>query len=165
MYPREQKMLHQFHAVLCIHMHPNIYMHIMQKSRVVINYYVWQCYGVANAPYYYLLFMFCYLGLLQLIGLVLAIRTRKVKINILNDSKYVMAIIYVSSLVIVIMALVTFVPGTRLNLNEAFFSAGLLLSTSIFLSLTFIPKVLENIFALLDISILFHWLLTSYTVV
>ena len=39
------------------------------------------------------------------------------------------------------MMLVTFVSGNLQNLNEAFFSAGLLLSTFIFLGLTFIPKV------------------------
>ena len=71
----------------------------------------------------------------------LAIRTRKVKISILNDSKYITAIVYVSSLVLVVMMLVTFVSGNLQNLNEAFFSAGLLLSTYIFLGLTFIPKV------------------------
>ena len=71
----------------------------------------------------------------------LAIRTRKVKISILNDSKYITAIVYVSSLVLVVMMLVTFVSGNLQNLNEALFSAGLLLSTYIFLGLTFIPKV------------------------
>jgi gamma-aminobutyric acid type B receptor len=109
---------------------------------VTINYYAWQCYGGENkAPFYYLLFIFSYLGLLQLVGLVLAIGTRKVKISILNDSKYIAAIVYVSSLVVVVMMLVTFVSGNLQNLNEAFFSAGLLLSTYTFLGLTFIPKV------------------------
>ena len=107
-----------------------------------INYYAWQCYGGEDkAPFFYLLFIFSYIGLLQLVGLVLAIRTRKVKIAVLNDSKYITAIIYVSSLVVVVMMLVTFVSGNLQNLNEAFFSAGLLLSTFTFLGLTFIPKV------------------------
>jgi len=66
-----------------------------------------------------------------------------VKINILNDSKYIAAMIYVSSLVVVVMALVVFVSGIQLNTNEAFFSGGLLLSTFVFTGFTFIPKVLS----------------------
>ena len=59
-------------------------------------------------------------------------KNTKVNISILNDSKYITAIIYVSSLVVVVKILVTFVSGNLQNFNEAFFSGGLMLSTYIF---------------------------------
>ena len=81
------------------------------------------------------------MALLQLIGFILAVQTRKVKIKALNDSKYVAAIIYVTSIVLVVLVLVTFALSRFLTIAEVFFSGMLMLGTTAFLSLIFIPKV------------------------
>ena len=85
-----------------------------------------------------------YLALQQLVGFILAVQTRKVKIKALNDSKYVAAIIYVSSIVLVVLALVTFTLGDYVNLTEVFFSGGLIVGTTAFIGFSFIPKVIKS---------------------
>ena len=96
-----------------------------------------------------------YLGLLQVIGIILAIQTRKVKVKVLNDSKYIAALIYISSIVLIILVVISFTAVGYINVAEVFYSGGLLLATTAFLCLTFIPKMVslykdplgENIFS------------------
>ena len=85
--------------------------------------------------------MFAYLVILQVIGLVLAIQTRKVKLRGLRDSKYVAAIIYISSISIVVMALVTFALDKYINIGTGILAVVILALTTIFLMLIFVPKV------------------------
>ncbi len=89
----------------------------------------------------YLVVTLAYLAILQIIGIVLAIQTRKIKIKLLNDSKYIAAVIYISSIALVLIAIVTLVPGSFINVIEAIFSGSLLVATTFFLGLIFIPKV------------------------
>ena len=84
--------------------------------------------------------------MLQVIGLVLAIQTRKVKLRGLRDSKYVAAVIYISSISIVVMALVTFALDMYINIGTAIISTGIFTITTIFLVLIFVPKVCGYIF-------------------
>ena len=79
--------------------------------------------------------------MLQVIGLVLAIQTRKVKVEGLRDSKYITAIIYISSISIVVMALVTFALEHYINIGTGIFVFCVFKLTTIVLSLVFIPKV------------------------
>ena len=79
--------------------------------------------------------------MLQVIGLVLAIQTRKVKLRGLRDSKYVAAVIYISSISIVVMALVTFALDMYINIGTAILATGIFLIATIFLVLIFVPKV------------------------
>ena len=73
--------------------------------------------------------------------MLLAFQTRKVKFKGLNDSKFVAAIIYISSIVLVALALVTFALRTYINIGTGVFVAGILTLTTIFLALNFVPKV------------------------
>ena len=107
----------------------------------MIKYFVWQC-TVGNMSHIMNIVIFVYLVLLQIVGIILAIQTRKVIIKVLNDSKYNAAMICISSVVWITFLFVTFIlPGSRINLKQVFFSGGLLLTTTAFLCLTFIPKV------------------------
>ncbi len=93
----------------------------------------------------YLVVTLVYLAILQIIGIVLAIQTRKVKIKLLNDSKYIAAVIYISSIALVLIVIVTLVPRIYFNLIEAIFSGSILMATTFFLGLIFIPKVRTHI--------------------
>ena len=103
--------------------------------------YVWVCYQLGSAAFYCDLLIFLYLGVLQIVGLILAFQTRKVKIPILNDSKFVAALVYISSVVFVALALVTFLLREYINISNGIFSAGIMLLATIFLILMFVPKV------------------------
>ena len=101
---------------------------------------VWQCYSDNNSNITNIA-IFLYLALVQVAAIVLAIQTRRVKVKVLNDSKYIVALIYISSVVLLLLIIVTFIQGALINVNEMLVSGALLISTTAFLSLTFIPKV------------------------
>ena len=78
--------------------------------------------------------------MLQVAAVILAFKTRKVKIKALNDSKYVAAIIYITSTVIV-ARIIAFALDYYIITTEVLFSGGLMLATTVFLGFIFIPKV------------------------
>ena len=108
-----------------------------------IDYFVWQCFGgdSASIGLTWLAIIYVYIAILQLVGLVLAFQTRKVKIKVLNDAKFIIAIIYISSLGFVALIVVRFSLGSYINMREALFSGVILLATTAFVALIFIPKV------------------------
>ena len=65
------------------------------------------------------------------------------KVKVLNDSKYIIALIYISSIVLVLIAIIRFTLGSLINATEVFYSGGLLVATTAFLSLIFVPKMVS----------------------
>ena len=76
-----------------------------------------------------------------MVGIVLAFQTRKVKLRSLKDSKYIATIIYISSISIVVMALVTFALKNYINIGTGILAFGIFILTTVFLALIFVPKV------------------------
>ena len=116
-------------------------MYTVQFLGVKEEYFIWVCYEASSPNFFWRIFIFTYLAILQIIGMLLAFQTRKVKFKGLNDSKFVAAIIYISSIVLVALALVTFALRTYINIGTGVFVAGILTLTTIFLALNFVPKV------------------------
>ena len=86
--------------------------------------------------------IFAYVFVVNIVALILAIQTRKVKIKILNDYKYVSTMVYIFISLWIIMGVSLFIlPWNTLNIGEMVFSGGILLGNKILLCLTFIPKV------------------------
>ena len=112
-----------------------------QSSDVREEYSVWRCYGTGSVPFYFDVMIFIYLALLQFVGIILAFQTRRVKINILNDSKAVASLVYISSIVLVVIVLVTFILRSYINVSAALFSGGIIVLATFFLLLMFVPKV------------------------
>lgn len=71
----------------------------------------------------------------------LAVQTRKVKVPGLKDSKFVAAIIYISSILIVALAMETFALRNYINIGAGIITSGIFTLTTLFLALIFIPKV------------------------
>ena len=105
------------------------------------DYYIWVCYEASSPSFFWQIFIFAYLAVLQIIGMVLAFQTRKVKVQGLRDSKFVAAIIYISSIILVALALVTFALRTYINIGIGIIATGIFTLTTIFLALIFVPKV------------------------
>ena len=95
------------------------------------------------------LIIFIYLALLQIVGIILAFQTRKVKITVLNDSKSVATLIYISSVVLIVIVLIKFFLRNFINVSGAVFCGGILLLATFYLILIFCPKVRLNISSLL----------------
>ena len=102
------------------------------------------CYGTSSPSFFWRIFIFAYLAIIQLLGIVLSFQTRRVKYTGLRDSKFVAIIIYISSIVIVVLALITFSLRTQINVGTGIFVTGYFVLTTILLALTFIPKVSGN---------------------
>ena len=106
---------------------------------------MWQCYSDESFPLIIDIIIFIYLSLLQFMGIILAIQTRKVKITALNDSKSVTALIYISTIALVVIFLVSFLLRDHINTSTALVSGGIIVLATTFLFITFTPKVSENV--------------------
>ena len=82
-----------------------------------------------------------YKGLLQLAALILAIHTQRVKVKGLDDSKYIIATVYASSLGLVLATLTHFAVIEYENVHAALFAIAAGGSSTAILGLIFIPKV------------------------
>ena len=86
--------------------------------------------------------LYGYKGVLQIIALFLAFTTRKVKVKGLNDTLYIAAATYITSLLLVVAVVSTYALRVYLNIFASVFSFCLLLGTLAIVSLVFIPKVI-----------------------
>ena len=107
-----------------------------------VNYYQLMCYPTSSSPFYWKILILAYLAVYQIVGIVLAFETRKVKFPGLRESAFVATMIYISSLVLVMLAVDIFILSSYLNSYGAIFAIGILILTTIFLLFTFVPKVL-----------------------
>ncbi|XP_011405199.1 PREDICTED: gamma-aminobutyric acid type B receptor subunit 1-like [Amphimedon queenslandica] len=106
---------------------------------VPLDYYVYHCFTTAS--YVWLIFLYIYLGMLQIIAIILAMQTRKVRIKILNDSKEVATIIYITSIVLVELVIVSFALSSFYNTHEVLYDIGLLIVAFAILLVIFAPKM------------------------
>ena len=89
----------------------------------------------------YLVLTVLYKIVLHVIGLILAILTRKVEIDVLNDYKSTSVIVYCSSVTIVVLIVLASVLADNPNADEIGFATLLFVTVAMYLGLTFIPKV------------------------
>lgn len=85
--------------------------------------------------------LFGYKGILTVFALLLAFRIRKVKIKGLDDSKYIAASIYVTSIVLTVVVVSTYTLRDFVNVYPAVVGIGFLLGTTAILGLVFVPRV------------------------
>ena len=79
--------------------------------------------------------------MLQIVALVLAVSIRKVHIKGLNDAKYIIAAIYVTSIVTTVVVVSTYTLLELPNVYAVVFSLCLFIGTTVILILVFIPPV------------------------
>ena len=89
----------------------------------------------------WIIVLYFYILITQLIAVILAFRTRNVEIEILNDSKYMALIIYITSIIVVIMIVCAILLSNYLNADGAVFGGLLYIFITIVLMIVFIPKV------------------------
>ena len=115
--------------------------HSIQMNGIIINTHFYTCFHEDTQTRTWIVVVFLYLALLQVIGIILAVQTRKVKVKVLNHSKHIAALIYISSIVLITRAVAVFAVHSLLNVREVIFSGGIIVLGFAFLSLVFIPKV------------------------
>ena len=82
---------------------------------------------------------------LHAVGLVLAFLTRNIKVDILNDYRYNVAIIIASSIFMVVICIALPTLSIFVDVFNLVWGVLVLLVTFIYLGLTFIPKVCKLI--------------------
>ena len=97
------------------------------------------CYSPARL--YFLGVIYGYKIVMQLIGVVLAFSIRKVKIKGLNDSKEISIILYITSIILVIVVVITLALGDYINVNGGIFGLGISTASTVVLGCIFVPKV------------------------
>ncbi len=113
----------------------------MQELGIVENYCSWRCLGGDPVAYYYQIIYYFGIMLVLVLALVFAFQTRKVKIEVLNDSKWIAAIVYCSVPVTIVFSVLTFVLASWVHLSGTIFCVGLFALSTIFLGFVFVPKV------------------------
>lgn len=113
---------------------------ILQEDGIRIENCINQCYGFSPALAWVAL-EYIYLLSLQVAAFILAILTRKVKVKVLNDSKEMIIIVYTSTTIMLVLGVFTFALSTRFILQEVIFCGLIMLATTIFLTVLFVPKV------------------------
>ena len=85
--------------------------------------------------------IFGYKGVIQLIALLLAFRTRNIKVKGLDDAKFIISTVYITTIGIVVIAMAFYVLREFLIVYTATVSLTLFFTTVVILGLVFIPKV------------------------
>lgn len=85
--------------------------------------------------------LFGYKGVLQLIALLLAFRTRNINVKGLDDAKYIISTVYITTIGIVVITMTFFVLREFLIVYTAIISLTIFFATAVILGLVFIPKV------------------------
>ena len=107
------------------------------------KYFLYVCESDGQVVLYAVLFG--YKGLLQALALLLAFRTRNVKVKGLDDSVYIAASIYVTSVMLAVIIVSTYTLMDYVNVYPAVVGMGLLLGTTAILGLVFIPRVRNSV--------------------
>lgn len=74
-------------------------------------------------------------------GVILAFKIRTVQIKDLNDTKETSAIIYITSLLLAIVIIVTLTLGDYQDIDGSAYGFGICTSTTLVIAFTFVPKV------------------------
>lgn len=105
----------------------------------IFRYYAYVC--ISRERYITLGILYGYKALLQIMALIFAVSIRKVHIKGLNNAVYVIAAIYVSSIVTAVIVVSTYTLTDFINVYATVFCLCFFIGTTVILGLVFIPPV------------------------
>ena len=117
----------------------SLHLFLFQEREIVTLYFTYICSSTARDIF--LGVLYGYKMVLQIVALVFAFATRKVKVKGLNDSKYIAAAIYVTSIVLAVIIVATYSLREFVDLYPTLFCTGFFIGTTVILGLVFVPKV------------------------
>ena len=85
--------------------------------------------------------LYGYKALLQIIAILFAFSIRKVKVKGLDDAKYIVAAVYVTSIVTAVIIVATYTLYDFSNALSVVLCSGIFIGATIILLLVFVPKV------------------------
>ena len=111
----------------------------LQSTEVVHEHFLYAC-NIEGRRVVVVL-MYIYKILVQVISLILAFRTRKVKVKGLDDSKYIIATIYVTTIVLPVSIFAVTTLRSHVNAFPAILGASHYFGATVTLLLVFVPRV------------------------
>lgn len=111
----------------------------VQVRQIITNYCAYVC--DSRSRDIFLGVLYGYKALLQIMALLVAFSIRKVKVKGLNDTKFINAIVYVTSIGTAVIIVAAYTLKTHINSFAGLYSAGLFIGTTATLGLIFVPKV------------------------
>ena len=111
----------------------------LQEVEFIHEFYTYIC--DSQARDIFLGVLYGYKAALQIVALVLSFGIRKVKVKGLDDSKYIAAAVYVTSIVLAVVIVATYTLDEFINGYAAVFCTGFSIGTTVILCIVFIPKV------------------------
>ena len=115
----------------------------MQDLGYKTDYYIYLC--DSRERDIWLGVVYGYKAVLQVGAIFLAFGTRKVTIKGLNDAQYIAAAIYVTSLFLTAIIVLSVTVNDYANLFPALIGGGILITTTSILGLVFVPKVCQKV--------------------
>lgn len=112
---------------------------ILQALSITTLYFTYVCNSTARDSF--LGILYGYKMVLQIIALVLALSTHRVKVKGFNDAKYIAAVIYVTSIEVAVILICMYTLSGFVNGFVAAIGTVDLLGTTFTLGLVFVPKV------------------------
>ena len=107
------------------------------------NYIVAACGNTIYFPLF-LIITIIYKFVLHIIGLVLLFLTRNVEVDVLNDSKYIPATIYCSTILLITSCMTLYIVSKIQNVLEITWAIFISMLIITFLGFNYIPKVSLN---------------------
>ena len=114
-----------------------------QEDGITVTYWFDRCFSETEVIWVSL--VIGYKLILQAIGAFLAFNIRKVKIRGLNDSREISAILYITTVLIFIVAVSNFLFGDYINVDGTVYGLCVSTSTTCVLAFIFIPKVMISV--------------------
>ena len=112
---------------------------IVQELRRINRYFIVICHSHGRSIA--LGILYGYKALLQVVAILFAFSTRKVKVKGLNDAKYIAIAVYFTSIVTAVIIVATYTLYDYRNALSVVLCSGIFVGATAILILVFIPKV------------------------
>jgi gamma-aminobutyric acid type B receptor len=112
---------------------------VVNESGFEIRYLGVNCYHIGSLVWVAIIAVF--IGLLETIAVILATLTRQVEVKAVNDSKEVVAVVYIVTACSIALLVVTVALQSFSNVSDGFYLACILSGTTSAIGLMFIPKM------------------------
>ena len=112
---------------------------LFQEKGILVKYYDIKCYS--KISFIWSVIIGIYIGILEAIAVILAIKIRNVTIKAVNDSKDVIDIVFIVTITSTAVFTFTYYLGDYSNIGVGFIAIALLLGATGVIILTFVPKV------------------------
>lgn len=107
---------------------------------IVTHYFYYEC-TITAPDYVYGALVWLNLFILKISALWLSFQIRKVKIKGLNESKYIIAIVYVSSILVIINFILLLTMNKYFTILQILYGTFDIVNVTFIIAVSFVPKV------------------------